>query len=115
MNKIVLIAAAVGAFAVGSGGAAFYFASMAQNSLQTQVTVNLQSRDSDSAKIMDENAPLIQGEKRMLIQYLDFEIVRTAGGKPAFIVQVDTSIRPLFENPEDTFELEKVVLTGFLV
>ena len=80
-----------------------------------QVTVNLQTRDPDSAKTMDENAPLIQGEMLMLMQDLDVEIVRTADGKRAFIEQVDASIRALFDNPEDPFELEKVVLTGFVV
>ena len=144
MNKMVLIAAVVGALAIGGGGAAFYFAAMApagpqapvadtraftyvevppvvanfefQGSMRyLQVTVNLQTRDPDSAKTMDENAPLIQGEMLMLMQDLDFEIVRTADGKRAFIAQVDSSIRALFDNPEDPFELEKVVLTGFVV
>ena len=144
MNKMVLIAAVVGALAIGGGGAAFYFTSMApagpqapvadtraftyvevppvvanfefQGSMRyLQVTVNLQTRDPDSAKTMDENAPLIQGEMLMLMQDLDFEIVRTADGKRAFIAQVDSSIRALFDNPEDPFELEKGVLTGFVV
>ena len=144
MNKMVLIAAVVGALAIGGGGAAFYFTSMApagpqapvadtraftyvevppvvanfefQGSMRCrQVTVNLQTRDPDSAKTMDENAPLIQGEMLMLMQDLDFEIVRTADGKRAFIAQVDSSIRALFDNPEDPFELEKGVLTGFVV
>ena len=144
MNKMVLIAAVVGALAIGGGGAAFYFTSMApagpqapaadtraftyvevppvvanfefQGSMRyLQVTVNLQTRDPDSAKTMDENAPLIQGEMLMLMQDLDLEIVRAVDGKRAFIKQVDASIRALFDNPEDPFELEKVVLTGFVV
>ena len=143
MNKMVLIAAVVGALAIG-GGAAVYFTSMAPSGPQApvadtraftyvevppvvanfgfqgsmrylQVTVNLQTRDSDSVKPMDENAPLIQGEMLMLMQDLDLEIVRAVDGKRAFIKQVDASIRALFDNPEDPFELEKVVLTGFVV
>jgi flagellar basal body-associated protein FliL len=81
-----------------------------------QVTVNLQTRSQESATLMDENAPLIQGEILMLMQALDFGVVRTVEGKQAFIAQIDESIRVLFDSMSmDGFELERVVLTGFVV
>ena len=144
MNKMVLIGAVGGAMLIGGGGAAYYFTAMAPAGLQApvadtraftyvevppvvanfefqgsmrylQVTVNLQTRDPDSAKKLEENSPLIQGEMLMLMQDLDFEVVRTSEGKREFIGQVDAGIRTLFDDPEDPFELERVVLTGFVV
>ena len=145
MNKIVLIGAVLGALLVGGGGVAYYFTSMNppesaepvkddrsflyvevppvvanfeyQGSMRyLQVTVNLQTRSPDSAKLMDENAPLIQGEILMLMQELDFAVVRTVEGKRALIAQIEASIRGLFDAlTDDAFELERVVLTGFVV
>jgi len=145
VNKLVLIGAVVGALLLGGGGMAYYFTSVAppvateepkdtrsfiyvevppvvanfeyQGSMRyLQVTVNLQTRSQESATLMDENAPLIQGEILMLMQALDFGVVRTVEGKQALIAQIDESIRVLFESMSmDGFELERVVLTGFVV
>ena len=144
MNKMVLIGAIVGALLLGGGGAAFYMTSMAppvaqEDQVDTrtniyvevppvvanfeyegsmrylQVTVNLQTRDTASATLMKDNAPLIQGEILMLLQDLDFGTVRSTEGKRALIEMIDASVRELFKSGAEPLELEQVVLTGFVV
>ena len=144
MNKMVLIGAIVGALLLGGGGAAFYITSMAppvaqEDQVDTrtniyvevppvvanfeyegsmrylQVTVNLQTRDTASATLMKDNAPLIQGEILMLLQDLDFGTVRSTEGKRALIEMIDAGVRELFKSGAEPLELEQVVLTGFVV
>lgn len=144
MNKMVLIGAIVGALLLGGGGAAFYMTSMAppvaqEDQVDTrtniyvevppvvanfeyegsmrylQVTVNLQTRDTASATLMKDNAPLIQGEILMLLQDLDFGTVRSTEGKRALIEMIDAGVRELFKSGAEPLELEQVVLTGFVV
>ena len=141
---MVLIGAVVGALLLGGGGAAFFITTMAppagqQPQIDTrtnvyvevppvvanfeyegsmrylQVTVNLQTRSPASATLMKDNAPLIQGEMLMLLQDLDFETVRTSEGKRALIDAIDASVRELFQSGPEPLELERVVLTGFVV
>ncbi len=144
MNKMVLIGAIVGALLLGGGGAAFYMTSMAppvaqEDQVDTrtniyvevppvvanfeyegsmrylQVTVNLQTRNTASATLMKDNAPLIQGEILMLLQDLDFGTVRSTEGKRALIEMIDAGVRELFKSGAEPLELEQVVLTGFVV
>ena len=144
MNKMVLIGAVVGALLLGGGGAAFYITSMAPPVAQEaqvdtrtniyvevppvvanfeyegsmgylQVTVNLQTRNTASATLMKDNAPLIQGEILMLLQDLDFGTVRSTEGKRALIEMIDAGVRELFKSGAEPLELEQVVLTGFVV
>ena len=144
MNKMVLIGAIVGALLLGGGGAAFYITSMAppvaqEDQVDTrtniyvevppvvanfeyegsmrylQVTVNLQTRNTASATLMKDNAPLIQGEILMLLQDLDFGTVRSTEGKRALIEMIDAGVRELFKSGAEPLELEQVVLTGFVV
>ena len=144
MNKMVLIGAVVGALLLGGGGAAFYITSMAPPVAQEtqvdtrtniyvevppvvanfeyegsmrylQVTVNLQTRNTASATLMKDNAPLIQGEILMLLQDLDFGTVRSTEGKSALIEMIDAGVRELFKSGAEPLELEQVVLTGFVV
>ena len=144
MNKMVLIGAVVGALLLGGGGAAFYITSMAPPVAQEaqvdtrtniyvevppvvanfeyegsmrylQVTVNLQTRNTASATLMKDNAPLIQGEILMLLQDLDFGTVRSTEGKRALIEMIDAGVRELFKSGAEALELEQVVLTGFVV
>ena len=144
MNKMVLIGAVVGALLLGGGGAAFYIMSMAPPVAQEaqvdtrtniyvevppvvanfeyegsmrylQVTVNLQTRDTASATLMKDNAPLIQGEILMLLQDLDFGTVRSTEGKRALIEMIDAGVRELFQDGAEPLEFEQVVLTGFVV
>jgi len=144
VNKMVLIGAIVGALLLGGGGAAFYMTSMAppvaqEDQVDTrtniyvevppvvanfeyegsmrylQVTVNLQTRDTASATLMKDNAPLIQGEILMLLQDLDFGTVRSTEGKRALIEMIDAGVRELFKSGAEPLELEQVVLTGFVV
>lgn len=144
MNKMVLIGAIVGALLLGGGGAAFYMTSMAppvaqEDQVDTrtniyvevppvvanfeyegsmrylQVTVNLQTRDTASATLMKDNAPLIQGEILMLLQDLDFGTVRSTEGKRALIEMIDAGVRELFKSGAEPLEFEQVVLTGFVV
>ena len=144
MNKMVLIGAIVGALLLGGGGAAFYITSMAppvaqEDQVDTrtniyvevppvvanfeyegsmrylQVTVNLQTRNTASATLMKDNAPLIQGEILMLLQDLDFGTVRSTEGKRALIEMIDAGVRVLFKSGAEPLELEQVVLTGFVV
>jgi len=141
---MVLIGAIVGALLLGGGGAAFYMTSMAppvaqEDQVDTrtniyvevppvvanfeyegsmrylQVTVNLQTRDTASATLMKDNAPLIQGEILMLLQDLDFGTVRSTEGKRALIEMIDAGVRELFKSGAEPLELEQVVLTGFVV
>ena len=144
MNKMVLIGAIVGALLLGGGGAAFYITSMAPPVAQEtqvdtrtniyvevppvvanfeyegsmrylQVTINLQTRNTASATLMKDNAPLIQGEILMLLQDLDFGTVRSTEGKRALIEMIDAGVRELFKSGVEPLELEQVVLTGFVV
>ena len=144
MNRMVLIGAIVGALLLGGGGAAFYMTSMAppvaqEDQVDTrtniyvevppvvanfeyegsmrylQVTVNLQTRDTASATLMKDNAPLIQGEILMLLQDLDFGTVRSTEGKRALIEMIDAGVRELFKSGAEPLEFEQVVLTGFVV
>jgi flagellar FliL protein len=144
VNKMVLIGAVVGALLLGGGGAAFYITSMAPPVAQEaqvdtrtniyvevppvvanfeyegsmrylQVTVNLQTRNTASATLMKDNAPLIQGEILMLLQDLDFGTVRSTEGKRALIEMIDAGVRELFKSGAEPLELEQVVLTGFVV
>jgi len=144
VNKMVLIGAIVGALLLGGGGAAFYITSMAppvaqEDQVDTrtniyvevppvvanfeyegsmrylQVTVNLQTRNTASATLMKDNAPLIQGEILMLLQDLDFGTVRSTEGKRALIEMIDAGVRELFKSGAEPLELEQVVLTGFVV
>jgi len=141
---MVLIGAIVGALLLGGGGAAFYITSMAppvaqEDQVDTrtniyvevppvvanfeyegsmrylQVTVNLQTRNTASATLMKDNAPLIQGEILMLLQDLDFGTVRSTEGKRALIEMIDAGVRELFKSGAEPLELEQVVLTGFVV
>jgi len=141
---MVLIGAIVGALLLGGGGAAFYMTSMAppvaqEDQVDTrtniyvevppvvanfeyegsmrylQVTVNLQTRNTASATLMKDNAPLIQGEILMLLQDLDFGTVRSTEGKRALIEMIDAGVRELFKSGAEPLELEQVVLTGFVV
>jgi flagellar FliL protein len=144
VNKMVLIGAVVGALLLGGGGAAFYITSMAPPVAQEaqvdtrtniyvevppvvanfeyegsmrylQVTVNLQTRNTASATLMKDNAPLIQGEILMLLQDLDFGTVRSTEGKRALIEMIDAGVRELFKSGAEPLEFEQVVLTGFVV
>ena len=80
-----------------------------------QVTVNLQTRNTASATLMKDNAPLIQCEILMLLQDLDFGTVRSTEGKRALIEMIDAGVRELFKSGAEPLELEQVVLTGFVV
>ena len=143
MNKMVTIGIAVAALLIGGGGAAFYFMTQApaedapkvdvrpfeyvpmpavvanfqvgSGTRYVQVTVNMQTRDPKSATKMKDNTPLIQGEMLMLLQELNFSDIEGIDGKRNLTDLIEQRVVALFAGDPEPFELERVVLTGFVV
>ena len=143
MNKMVIIGIAVAALLIGGGGAAFYFMTQApaeeapkvdarpfeyvpmpavvanfqvgSGMRYVQITVNLQTRDEDSATKMKDNTPLIQGEMLMLLQELNFSDIDGIEGKRNLTNLIEQRVVALFSGDPEPFELERAVLTGFVV
>jgi flagellar FliL protein len=143
VNKMVVIVIAVAMLLIGGGGVAFYFINQEPSAAAVkvderpyqyipipavvanfqvgggmryvQITVNLQTRDTDSADKMKLNAPLIQGEILMLLQDMTFAEVSDKEGKKNLTQVIEQSIVALFAGDPQPFELERVVLTGFVV
>ena len=143
VNKMVIIGIAVAALLIGGGGAAFYFMTQApaedvpkvdarpfeyvpmpavvanfqvgSGMRYVQITVNLQTRDKDSATKMKDNTPLIQGEMLMLLQELNFSDIDGIDGKRNLTDLIEQRVVALFAGDPEPFELERVVLTGFVV
>ena len=143
MNKMVIIGITVAVLLIGGGGAAFYFINQApaedapkidtrkfeyvpmpavvanfkvgSGMRYVQITVNLQTRDPDSATKMKDNTPLIQGEMLMLLQELSFSDIDGIDGKRNLTDLIEQRVVALFAGDPEPFELERVVLTGFVV
>lgn len=143
VNKMVIIGIAVAALLIGGGGAAFYFMTQApaeeapkvdarpfeyvpmpavvanfqvgSGMRYVQITVNLQTRDEDSATKMKDNTPLIQGEMLMLLQELNFSDIDGIEGKRNLTNLIEQRVVALFSGDPEPFELERAVLTGFVV
>jgi len=143
VNKMVVIGIAVAALLIGGGGAAVFF--MNQEPAQqgpvvdarpfqyvpvpsvvanfqvgsgmryVQITVNLQTRDVPSSDKMKANTPLIQGEILMLLQELRFGDIDGSEGKKNLVAQIEQRVTALFSGEPEPFELERAVLTGFVV
>jgi len=143
VNKMVVIGIAVAALLIGGGGAAVFF--MNQEPAQqgpvvdarpfqyvpvpsvvanfqvgsgmryVQITVNLQTRDVPSSDKMKANTPLIQGEILMLLQELRFSDIDGSEGKKNLVAQIEQRVTALFSGEREPFELERAVLTGFVV
>jgi flagellar FliL protein len=143
VNKMVVIGIAVAALLIGGGGAAVFF--MNQEPAQqgpvvdarpfqyvpvpsvvanfqvgsgmryVQITVNLQTRDVPSSDKMKANTPLIQGEILMLLQELRFSDIDGSEGKKNLVAQIEQRVTALFSGEPESFELERAVLTGFVV
>lgn len=143
MNKMVVIGIAVAALLVGGGGAAVYFMNqepaekgpvvdtrafqyvpvpsvvanfqVGSGMRYVQITVNLQTRDVPSSDKMKANTPLIQGEILMLLQELSFSDIDGSEGKKNLVAQIEQRVTALFSGGPEPFELERAVLTGFVV
>ena len=143
MNKMVIIGIAVAVLLIGVGGAAFYFLTQApaedvpevdtrafeyvpmpavvanfqvgSGMRYVQVEVNLQTRDEASATKIQDNTPLIQGEILMLLQELNFSDIDGIDGKRNLTDLIEQRVIALFAEDVEPFELERVVLTGFVV
>jgi len=79
-----------------------------------QVEIQLQSRDETSITILKENVPLVQSVMLLEIGEFNFIELQTSAGKIAMMEELEVKIRELFKEHND-LQLEKVVLTGFVV
>lgn len=80
-----------------------------------QITVSLQTRDETTSKLFKANLPLIQSELLSLMQGSQFNDITTIDGKAAFIKRVESNVKSLFKDNKDPIELERAMLTGFVV
>jgi flagellar basal body-associated protein FliL len=79
-----------------------------------QVVIQLQSRDEESITLLTDNVALIQSVMLLEIGEFDFAELQTSAGKLAMMELLEVKIREIFNGHEE-LELEKVVLTGFVV
>jgi flagellar FliL protein len=80
-----------------------------------QITVSLQTRDAPSSDTFKANLPLIQSELLTLMQISQFDEITSTSGKTGFIKRIESNVRQLFKTGEDPIELERAMLTGFVI
>ena len=80
-----------------------------------QITVSLQTRDAPTSDTFKANLPLIQSELLTLMQISQFDEITSTRGKTGFIKRIESNVRQLFKTGEDPIELERAMLTGFVI
>ena len=80
-----------------------------------QITVSLQTRDAPTSDTFKANLPLIQSELLTLMQISQFDEITSTSGKTGFIKRIESNVRQLFKTSEDPIELERAMLTGFVI
>ena len=80
-----------------------------------QITVSLQTRDAPTSDTFKANLPLIQSELLTLMQISQFDEITSTRGKTGFIKRIESNVRKLFKTGEDPIELERAMLTGFVI
>lgn len=145
MNKFVIIGIVTALLVCGAGGAYYYFEIMSADQGQEkpvvddrdfiyvevppvvanfsvkgkmrylQITLSLQTRDAASSDLLKDNLPLIQSELLLIMQASDFDDLNTRDGKKRFLTLVENDVTALFDHSVKPFELERAMLTGFVV
>lgn len=80
-----------------------------------QITTSLQTRDKDSGDTIKDNIPLIQSDLLTLMQGAQFDEINSPEGKAQFIRQIEKSVNEMFKNGPKPFEIERVMITGFVI
>ncbi len=80
-----------------------------------QITTSLQTRDKDSGDTIKDNIPLIQSDLLTLMQGAQFDEINSPEGKAQFIRQIEESVNEMFKNGPKPFEIERVMITGFVI
>ena len=80
-----------------------------------QITTSLQTRDTDSSKTIKDNIPLIQSDVLMLMQSAEFDELNAPDSKKQFIKLIETSVNNIFKDGSKPFEMERAMITGFVI
>lgn len=145
MNKFVIMGIVTALLICGAGGAYYYFEIMSADQEEKkppvddrafiyvevppvvanfsvkgkmrylQITLSIQTRDTASSELLKDNLPLIQSELLLIMQASDFDDLNTRDGKKRFLTLVENDISALFDQSPKPFELERAMLTGFVI
>ena len=80
-----------------------------------QIITSIQTRDKDSGDKIKNNIPLIQSDLLTLMQGAQFKDLNSPDGKQRFLKQIEKSINDMFKDAGTPFEIERAMITGFVV
>jgi len=85
------------------------------NMRYAQITVSIQTRDEESAKLLDQNIPLVRSAMLSLLSEFDYGELATAAGKAKLLEQIGYEIENASFGGGTSIEFDQVILTGFVV